>query len=84
MTLQLDLELPRRAPGAWLDCSDKNLTFVGCDVCGWEQRGVYLEVREVWMNHTHDPIWDIRWRANRGVAELDDVRWLLSLVEKDS
>jgi len=76
-----DIEMPLRGHGMWLDSSIKERTYVGCDVCHWEECGLYEEVRARWIAHTHDPIWDVRWRADQGTADLTDLRYVLNLLE---
>lgn len=58
-------ERPLTVCGLWLDSSGTN-TFAGCDVCGREDHGPYDDVRQKWLTHTHDPLYDIRSRLSDG------------------
>lgn len=60
--MRYEVSMPRREAGLWLDASNAHKTYAGCDVCGWEESGEYDEMREKWLSHTHDPVWDIRHR----------------------
>lgn len=55
----------------------------GCRTCGWSIVGSSGEVRQRWIDHTHDPIYDITERAvlSEGWVPVEDVLYLLDQID---
>lgn len=86
-----DTYVPQKETGSWMNASNEAATRVGCNVCGWEAVDFYMDARQLWLDHQHDPTEDIKWRVEKhrenvqgpaGYVYAADVEYLLHLLEE--
>jgi hypothetical protein len=74
--------MPSRHEGRWMDSSDKENVKAGCRTCAWTTEGTYEQIKPQWIDHIHDPLYDIEARATMvsATVPIEDVWYLLDLL----